>query len=173
MKRLAQNYLNRDNLNWNNFRSYINDADKDHIAPKDFNTLPFKLSGDDTKVSILVDRIMQLLPPFVDKNVVNQSQLANDLTSVVHNFDALWDGQEPSARSVTKHSLSREYRALVGAPSAKPNYIWIDVATVSVSEHYKKEVKLGLRGIIPPKITKEGSISIKVITLIIAVGFSA
>ncbi|KAF8650642.1 hypothetical protein AX16_005140 [Volvariella volvacea WC 439] len=171
VKKLAQSYLNGDNLNWNDFRSYVNDADKDRIAPEDFNALPFKLSGDDAKVSILVDRVMQLLPPFVDKNAVNQSQLANDLTSVVRDFDALWDGQEPSARGVTEHSLSREYRALVGAPSAKPNYIRVDVATVSVSGHYKKEVKLG--GIIPPKITKEGSVSIKVITLVVAVGFSA
>ncbi|KAF8645570.1 hypothetical protein AX16_007734 [Volvariella volvacea WC 439] len=171
VKALASKYLGEDEFNWDNFRSFVNDADKDKIAPTDFNALPFKLEGDSAKESVLIDRVMILLPPFVDKDAVDQEQMKKDLTSVVQGLDAFWDGQESTSTDkgvIERHHVT-EYRALVGAASDKPGYIRVDVATVSIDARYKKET----HPIIPPKITKDGNFSVKVINLIVAKGFTA
>ncbi|KAF8657972.1 hypothetical protein AX16_002133 [Volvariella volvacea WC 439] len=172
VKKLALTYVNEGSFNWDDFRSFVSNADKEKIAPEDFNSMPFKLEGDDANVSSLVDRVMQLLPPFLDKEVVDQNKLKEDLTSEFGDLDPLWDGKEPEGtRSVIEHNLTREYRALVGAPADKPGYLRVNVATVKADGHYKKETRFG--GIFPPKITKDGKVSIKVMTLFVVKGFRA
>ncbi|KAF8650640.1 hypothetical protein AX16_005138 [Volvariella volvacea WC 439] len=170
VKALASKYLGEGQFNWNDFRSFVNDADKDKIAPTDFNALPFKLEGDNAKESVLIDRVMTLLPPFVDKEAVDQEQMKKDLTSVVQGLDAFWNGQESSTDTgvIERHHIA-EYNALVGATSDKPGYIRVDVAIVSIDARYKKET----HPIIPPKITKDGNFSVKVINLIVAKDFTA
>lgn len=155
-------------FDWGGFKSVLDDQEPESVNIGDFNGTPIPLQGDNASVSTLVGKVSDLLPNLLPDDL-KYSGLKSQLTSSLKDLDGLWEDQ---SKVPDEKSLTREYRAIVGVPSDKPDYLSTVVATVKVVGHYKAE-KGGFGGIGKPKITKELNASISVLGLVVVKSFTS